>query len=136
MLIKPSKEQQEQLRKRLTELFGPPKKQSALDRVLHGTGVGSQLWRLLEELGIKHTAICLCLDWAERMNSWGPIGCRLARPGIISHLESSAKNYGWLNFVKAATMTVISGLVFKINPLDPYGSLLDEAIRRAEQHGV
>jgi len=33
---------------------------------------------------------------------------------------------------RAAVNAVKTGLAWKINPLDPYGSLLDEAIRRAE----
>lgn len=104
-----------------------------LARVLDGSGVGSQLWRLLSALGIEHSQGCRCLDWAERMNAWGPDGCRLARDQIVQHMRASAKSYGWGNISKAVTKAITTGLAFRLSVTDPYGSLLDEAIRRAEQ---
>jgi len=102
-----------------------------LEAILTGSGVGSQLWRLLTELGIEHKPSCSCLDWAERMNAWGPKGCRLARPEIVRHMKDSAKNYGWSDVGKAVAKAIASGLALRLSVLDPYGSLLDEAIRRA-----
>jgi hypothetical protein len=101
--------------------------------ILDGTGVGSQVWRLLESIGIKHNVGCDCLAWAERMNAWGPVGCRHARPLIVEHMRASAKSYGWGDVAKAVTKAVTTGLAFRLNPLDPFGGLLDEGIRLAEQ---
>jgi hypothetical protein len=106
-----------------------------LAAVLAGSGVGSQLWSLLESLAVRHSATCDCLAWAERMNAWGPPGCRLARAEIVAHMRASAKNYGWGDLAIAAAKAMTTGLAWRINPLDIYGSLLDEAIRRAEKSG-
>lgn len=105
---------------------------SRLKNILDGNGVGSQLWKLLESLDIKHNINCPCLDWAERMNNWGPDGCRIIRKEIVEHMKASANNYGWGNITIAIAKSITTGLAFKINPLDIYGSLLDEAIRLAE----
>lgn len=103
-----------------------------LRKLVDGAGVGSQLWRLLEKLGIRHTQNCPCLAWAERMNDWGPKGCRLARQEIVTHMKMSATNYGWGDMGTAVAKAITSGLAFRLSILDPYGSLLDEAIRLAE----
>lgn len=103
-----------------------------LEAILQGNGVGSQLWKLLEELGVKHTPNCPCLTWAERMNKWGPEGCRQQEKAITRHMKSSAKNYGWGDIAQVISKAARSGLIFKINPVNIYGSLLNEAIRRAE----
>lgn len=103
-----------------------------LTAIAAGTGPGSQLWRLLESLGVRHTATCVCLSLAERMNAWGPAGCRLARLEIVDQMRTNAKDYGWGTVAKAAAAAVLTGLAWKLDLADLYGSLLDEAIRRAE----
>jgi hypothetical protein len=103
-----------------------------LAAILAGNGVGSHLWRLLESLGVRHSDECDCLAWAERMNAWGPAGCRQQRAAIVAHMRDSARNYGWGDLAKAAAKALMTGLAWQLNPLDLYGSLLDEAIRRAE----
>ena len=103
-----------------------------LRKIMAGTGVGSQLWRLLEGLGIKHTPTCPCLDWAERMNAWGPAGCRQQADVITAHMRRSARAYGWQSLTKAALKAAAKTTQWKLNPARPFRSLLDEAIRRAE----
>lgn len=107
-----------------------------LAAVMTGAGVGSQLWRLLESVGIQHAADCDCLAWAERMNAWGPAGCRQQRVAIAAHMRDSARSYGWGDLAQAAAKAVTTGLVLRLNPLDIYGSLLDEAIRLAEAAAI
>lgn len=116
-----------------------PKSELAAQRlaaVLAGIGVGSQLWRLLSSLGIEHREDCECLTWAERMNAWGPEGCREARQEIATHMRDSAKSYGWGAKLGAAAMAVATGLAWRVNLSDPYGSILDEAINLAELAGA
>lgn len=72
------------------------------------------------------------MEWAERMNAWGPAGCRKARVEIIQHMQKSAKNYGWLEIGAAVARAIGNGLAVRLSITDPYGSLLDEAIRLAE----
>jgi hypothetical protein len=112
----------------------PPAKKKASDRlqaIEQGTAPGSQLWRLLAELGIQHKPTCTCLHLAETMNQWGPAGCRLARPEIIAQMRTNAKEYGWLDVARAAAKAVSTGIAWKLDLTDVYGSLLDEAIRRS-----
>jgi hypothetical protein len=110
----------------------PDKHFGRLEAIKDGQGVGSQMWNLLEELGVQHTPTCPCLAWAERMNKWGPAGCRANRQAITAHMADSAKNYKWGDVAKAVAKAVQSGLAFRLSPLDPFGTLLNEAIRRAE----
>ncbi len=102
-----------------------------LEKVLNGDGVGSCMWKILDSIGIKHTANCSCLDWAERMNAWGPDLCNKNRKQIIEHMKLSSKNYGWGDVARAIRKAIENKLIYKLNPLDPFGSLLNEAIRIA-----
>jgi len=112
-----------------------------LRAVESGRGVGSQIWRLLGDLGVHHDPNCDCLSWAERLNDWGPAGCRLARAEIVEHLALARKQLGWARSIVAAARAatdvageLVAGRRPWLNPLDPYGSLVDEAIRLAESH--
>ena len=104
------------------------KNKKKLQSILEGDGVGSQLWKILEKIGINHNAGCGCLDWAERMNLWGPELCDKNRKQIIEHMKKSAKNYGWGDVARAIRKAIKNKLIYKLNPLDPFGSLLNEAI--------
>jgi len=104
-----------------------------LEEVLKGTGPGSQLWRLFSRLGIQHTADCSCVLLADIMNSLGPQGCREQRDKLLKLMRKNKKKYGWDDTLKAAKNVIVLGWLFKINPLDPLSSLLDEAIKLAEQ---
>lgn len=97
-----------------------------------GTGVGSQLWKLLSSLGIVHTATCSCLSLAEEMNRLGPNGCRRERSRLVDVMRRNAKSYGWGTVATAAARAVTTGLVWRLKLTDVYASLMDEAIRRAE----
>lgn len=125
------------LQRELLKLYGfwlarSQNNQDRLQKIMQSHGPGSQLWRLLESLGVRHTADCQCLTRAEQMNAWGPAGCRLARAEIVEHMRTHAPAYGWATFVQAAGRAVLTGLAWRIDLTDPYGSLVDEAIRLAE----
>jgi len=107
-----------------------------LKEILNGNGVGSQLWKLLEGIGIEHKATCNCIHWAEKMNKWGKNGCNENRKLIIENMKNNAKSYGWGDISKAVTKSITSGLAFKLSIVDPYGSLLNEAIRLSEQKRI
>lgn len=105
---------------------------ATLAEIRTGIGPGSQLWLLLESLGIRHSPNCKCLALAKRMNAWGPSGCRLARTEIVEQMRVNAQGYGWGTVAVAAGKAVLTGMVRWIDLADVYGSLVDEAIRRAE----
>ena len=124
---------------RIYNLTAPKVDHDRLRTISAGTGVGSQIWRLLSEIGVHHDPDCDCLSWAERLNEWGVAGCRLARAEIIEHLQDARKQYGWVRSIQAAARAaaqaardLATGQRPWLNPMDPYGSLVDEAIRRAE----
>ena len=124
-----------------SDVIGLPRQDTRrLDCVRSGTGVGSQIWRLLEEIGVKHDSSCDCLVWAEKLNAWGIAGCRLTRTEIIDHLGTARQEYGWARSIQAASIAaakivgdLVAGRKSWLNPLDPYGSIIDEASRRAEE---
>lgn len=66
-----------------------------------------------------------------KMNHWGVDGCREHRDEIIEHLRKAYKQTSTPELLAATAKAVTSGLAFKLNPLDPLGSLVDLAIERA-----
>lgn len=99
-----------------------------------GTGLpapGTHLHLLISELGGKPTSGCGCAAYAQQMDSWGLEKCRKRKPEIVEHLRKAYKGTSYAALATAIAKCVTSGLAFKLNPLDPLGSLVDEAIRRA-----
>lgn len=92
-------------------------------------GPGSELKALLASLGVPACTVG-CGGYAALMDSWGVEGCRRRREEVAARLREQAAKAGWAAKLRAAALAAAQGLVF--NPLDPYGSLVDEAIRRAE----
>lgn len=93
-------------------------------------GPGTQLMKLLHHLGV-HPGNCRCNKRAKQMDEWGPEGCRTHRDEIAGWLREEAASNSWRLLATALARTVTTGLVFSLSPLDPFGSLVDEAIRRA-----
>jgi len=98
-----------------------------------GFGPGTELKKLLATLGIATKPSCDCNAKATQMDVWGADGCRERREEIITWMREGQGRWGWKEKVSAATKAVTTGLAFKLNPLDPFPSLIDEAIRLAEQ---
>jgi len=93
-------------------------------------GPGSELKRLLTELGLTGKAGCGCEAFLLQMNAWGLDGCAQHREAILAQLRVNQARLGWLEALRAAAAAVRSGLVLALNPLDPAPGLLDEALRR------
>lgn len=89
--------------------------------------VGTHLTALLKELGSDPTSSCACAAHAAQMDVWGIEGCERNRDEIIRWLKVAYNHSGWIEAMRIGW----NGL-FVINPLDPFNSLLDEAIKRAE----
>ena len=115
----------------------PPADNGArLKTIEAGNGVGSQLWRLLSSLGVKHSSSCSCVGTAERMNSLGPQGCRKEKAELVKQLKDNAGKYGWGDVAKAAVRALATGLAWRLDLTDVYGSLLSEAINLAERAAI
>lgn len=92
-------------------------------------GPGTELKAILESLGIS-AENCSCSHRAGQMNVWGVGGCRARRAEIVGWLEVERDRRGWRDTLAAGLRAIVIGLW--LNPLDLLGSIVDEAIRRAE----
>ncbi len=96
-------------------------------------GPGTELDKLTDALGLAKCKGCKSLHRA--MNRWGVRGCIENREYILVRLRKNAEKYNWRDHIKAITLAAVSGLAFRLSPLDPIASLLDEAVRRAAVKG-
>lgn len=92
-------------------------------------GPGTELKKLLAELGLQPSSGCECEARARQMNAWGPDGCREHRAEIITWLKEEADKAGWVQ--KVAVFWKVKGCPWFSPLADPFGSLVDEAIRRS-----
>lgn len=93
-------------------------------------GPGAELAALLHSLGL---AACLtCQARARQMDAWGTAGCRARRAEIAGWLRAAAAGMSGAAQAWAALRAAASGLAWRLDPADVYGSLVDEACRRAE----
>jgi hypothetical protein len=97
-----------------------------------GFGPGTELKKILAALGIQPGPQCTCNARAAQMDAWGVEGCRARRDEIAQWMRDGQGQWGWKDRLAAATKAVQTGLAFRLNPLDPFPGLIDEAIRRAE----
>jgi hypothetical protein len=95
-------------------------------------GPGAELKTLLAEMGVTEQSGCGCGSRALQMDAWGVEGCKARRAEIVAWLAEQQKARGWGATLAAGLKAITSGLAFSLDPLDPLGSLVDEAIRRAE----
>lgn len=96
-------------------------------------GPGTELKGILASLGINPGAECGCHARARDMDRWGVNGCRVRRTEIVGWLYEEAQKQKWPRLLEAARRAVATGLVFNARIfIDPFGWLVDEAIRRAE----
>lgn len=95
--------------------------------------VGSELMELFGGLGFTPDKCGgKCREMAIKMNAWGREGCRGEhREEILTHLKTAYSKLTYADVVNAAASSVWSGMALRIDLGDWFGSLLDEAIRRA-----
>lgn len=108
----------------------PKRTANSIRKVPQHLGPGTHLKRLLAELGVAEKSSCGCNKYASQMDAWGVEGCRSRRSEICSHLKSQATWRAKFAVAMGAAKTMATWL----NPMDAAGSLLDEALRRAEKH--
>jgi hypothetical protein len=106
-------------------------------KVIHigppGFGPGTELRKMLESIGVNAAPGCDCKARQAQMDIWGVEECRNHREEIIGWMRDGQGRWGWAAKIKAAALAVQTGLAFKLNPADPFPTLIDEAIRRAEK---
>lgn len=96
-------------------------------------GPGTELENMLKSLGVNPKIGCGCASVKRKMNYWGVAGCQDPAnfAWIVSQMQANAAKYSWFEKVQVAMSAAASPLAFVIDPLDIYGSLVREAIRRA-----
>lgn len=92
-------------------------------------GPGSELKRLIAELGLSPVKGCGCNALAARMNAGGLEWCHVHRGEILDQLAAAASKAGWGEWARAGALAAMGGW---LRPADPFGSMLSEAIRRWE----
>jgi hypothetical protein len=95
-------------------------------------GPGTELKRIFSDLGINSSPDCACNAKANEMDIWGVQKCRENVDNIVQWLRENQEKYTWKDRIAAAAKAVTTGLAFKLNILDPFPSLVAEAIARAE----
>lgn len=91
-------------------------------------GAGDELHKLLSSLNINPDKCGgACDEMMRRMNEWG-VECASHRQEIIDHLKLAYSRTNW-TVVLAAGVLLLAESWF--DPLDPFGSIVDEAMRRS-----
>lgn len=99
----------------------PQKKQPII------SGVGSEVKEILKSLKIStKDGFCECQSWINRMDEWGPEGCRERRKEILEHLDKEFDAASIATKVVALGMAIWNGI-----PLSLEG-ILDLAITNVE----
>jgi hypothetical protein len=101
-------------------------------------GPGTELKKLLSNLGINPTAGCDCRKIAIDMDRYGVEGCEQHFEGIIAAIRGGQEKWKWGERIRAYASAAIhapaEGITFKVNPLDPFPGLVREAIKRAREN--
>lgn len=95
---------------------------------------GTQMLKLTKELGVIEKPNCTCRAVAKKMDAWGTEGCSLPEnhAWIVEQIRANAAKWTWAEKIGIAMRAATSDLMLVIDPLDIYGSLVKEAIRRAD----
>lgn len=95
------------------------------------SGPGTELKKILDDLGFKMKSSCQCNARQLQMNTWGAKGCQEHREEILAWLKDAATTVHTLEKVTAVWYALKHKILF--NPLNPYESILDLAISRANK---
>lgn len=93
-------------------------------------GPGTELKKLLAELGITNFAGCSCDAKAAQMDEWGVEGCRANFETIRGWLSDAQAKAGWIATIKAAMRVATSDVALEIDLTNVAGSLVRIAIGR------
>lgn len=91
---------------------------------------GSQLRQIFRLLNVKEKEGCHCSEKYIQMDQWGVDGCKEHFDEIVAWLKEGIKEYDWGDVVAASLLFLPRGI--KVNPFDPFTSLVRLAITRTE----
>jgi len=122
---------------RLKKISGPPQlgeQSKILQSKVASYGPGTELKKLLQELGISMKSSCGCESRATQMNIWGVKGCRNHLEEIVVWIKSASNEVSVFDKVMAGWNAL--KLRIPLDPLDPFRSIVLIAISRAEKASV
>jgi hypothetical protein len=96
------------------------------------------LKRILDSLGIQAPENCGCRATMRAMDDLGVEGCRDQFDLIVAKIRENAEKWGWgklsglAKLPAAGLKAILSGLAFRVNPLDPIPGVVEQAILAAE----
>ena len=101
-------------------------------------GPGTELKKILDELGFKQKPSCPCAEVQAKMDQWGADGCLEPENHrwIVTQLSMTSAKYLWRDHLHAAATILLNpkhwlfGL--SIDPTNIIGSVLDQAIKAAK----
>jgi len=103
-----------------------------------GYGPGTELKKILDSLGIHAPENCGCRATMRAMDDLGVEGCRDQFDMIVNKIRENADKWGWgklsglAKLPAAGLRAIVSGLAFRVNPLDPIPGVVEQAILAAE----
>lgn len=106
-----------------------------------GFGPGTEMFEMLKEIGVTERPNCSCKATALQMDRWGVAGCREEAnlQSILDQVNRNAEQWSWAEKMQIAGGAALDvknwKLAWRLNPLDLNRSLIEEAIRRAEEKG-
>lgn len=113
-------------------------------------GPGTNLMSLLKSVGIEDRPQCDCKAYAQKMDRWAIRGCEARFHDIVLHIQANAKKWGWdgitsllkgakeeghlttLDWLKVGWKSLTTGILFQVNPLDPFPGLVRLAIEQSK----
>lgn len=102
------------------------------DAPLPPTGVGSQVKRILAELGIYASSGCNCegkaLDWDRQGLEW----CETHQEELVETLREKEKSLGWVASLLLRATAIFSKIAWKLDIQDPARGIIQEALKRAK----
>lgn len=96
-------------------------------------GPGTELKKILTNLGINPGPSCACNGRAAQMDAWGPDVCE--EPERFETIVGWLREGTWngLDLAGAAARSFFTGIAWEINPLHPFESLVTLCIKRARE---
>lgn len=95
-----------------------------------GKGVGTELYKINVDLGIRQVPGCGCIQLQNHMDLIGPDGCEEHFDKLVAEMKAKSPGWGW-KYVGIVYNALTSGLYKEVSPMDPIPGLLRLAISRA-----
>lgn len=94
---------------------------------------GTKLKEIFASLKISLPVCAPCQDAVLKMDRLSPAECRLKKDEFMEGIRKRAEQVTTASYIFGAVTSVLTGLAFRLNPLDPISSMYDLAVSQAEE---